>query len=198
MFGSTVHHVTTLLFVCFCRMWCCCEITFDLICHGQRMPAHCSEPRTSPSVFADAPSKLTMSLTVLCRQTTCSNETTVTLLQDLCPACLAIVNWQLETAWGGVRKRSSVIPGKPIDSDETLHHQPKPCIATNIGGEINFVVAADIHSKCHSKPSWMPGNVLGKQNKRMVDWNWKFGKDRVNRHCKNRDDYEIVTKETSR
>ena len=138
------------------------------------------------------PSRPTMSLTVLCIPHPAMRQ-----LSRCYRTCVWLVLLLSSDNLSHSLRRSSVIPVKPLNSGETLHHQAKPCIATNISGEINFAIAADIHCKCHSKPSWIPGNVLGKQNRRTVDLDGKFGKDWVNRHCENGDDYEIVTKETS-
>ena len=72
-----------------------------------------------PTVFADVPVPIKADVVIdSLMETTSSNKETVTLLQDLCRACLAIVKRQLATQLEGGG-------GEICHLSEILHHQAK-------------------------------------------------------------------------
>ena len=101
---------------------------------------------SAPSVFADVPIMADVVLDSI-MQTTSSNEKTVTLLQDLCKACLAVVNRQLKSQLDG---------GIHCHPSEALRQKASSYSATNIGGERNFTFADRID---HHAPNAIANHI---------------------------------------
>ena len=88
---------------------------------------------------------------------TSNDDKTVMLLQDLCQACLIIIERQLKDQLPG---------GCYFDPSEALQHQARSCSATNINGERNFAIADQIIYRAkNAKPSHVESKVMFHVNK---------------------------------
>lgn len=109
-----------------------------------------------PSAFAGVPVLKDIVLDTLLQPTDTDGETKQ-MIQELCVACLDVMERQLVSQLPG---------GQFWDPSDVIKEQAKSCTSTNISGERNFAICDhELHRARNGKVSYVEARVLFKANK---------------------------------